>query len=425
MQNLNKYGVTYYEGKAGGVIPYFLFHRPGQPIHIKVSFLAGSRFDTKPGIAHFLEHMILAGSRKYPNKRILSTTLENLGGMVGGSTNLNMLTIKAEIAEKNDLAIVFDVLNEVINQPLFDETTIETERGSILTEEQIGRQNRSNYVLNVYETLAFQGTPMGKRVIGTEESIKSITKSDLIDFYNNIFKNNPVVWSISGDIEEKDILDILPKIYKPEIELKSFFSEKLPQNRAKIIAHEIFDDLKTDLVLGFRTDPAKTVDFASLDIILTYLALNRGCKLQEELRYKRGLIYGIYGFNDLYFDVGDWSIVTSYLADKTQEILDIITSELQKIKIEGIPLQELELVKSRIIKGNISKKQTAESWSAMGSSPAFISSPEKFLISNYEEAIEKATPEDIIAVANRYFTADNWYLAICGPETLKNIKVSI
>ena len=425
MQNLNKYGVSYYNGKIQGIVPYNLFYRPGQPIHIKASFLAGARFDTKPGIAHFLEHMILAGSKKYPDKRALVTPLEILGGMVGASTNTDLITVKMEIAEKNDLAVAVEILNEIINQPLFDEQTMETERGSILAEVQMRYHNRAICVGDIYDTLVYQGTVCGVKVIGTEESVKTISRADLINFYQTVFKRNPVSWSISGDVEEADIVNALAKLYTPPVGLEGFFIEKLPIIREKTMIHEVFDDNKTDLILGFRTEPADIADAASLDILLTYLAFDRGCKLQDELRYKRGLIYNVRGFNDLSFDAGNWNIVTSCLADKTQEVLNVIIAELQSLKEKGISPDELRLVKNRIIKSNIRKMQTSDSWAAIASNPAFLTEPEKFLITNYEQAIDQVTPEDVVATAKKYFTSNNWYLAMCGPESLNGIKVNL
>jgi len=425
MKYLNKYNVNYFQGKIQGNISYHLFQRSGQPIHIRASFAAGSRFDTKPGIAHFLEHMILAGSKNYPDKRVLATELENLGGMVGGFTNSDLLTIKVEIAEKNDLKKAFEILDQIINQPLFDKQAIESERGSILAELQMRYHNRAICVGDIYDKLAYQNTPCGKEIGGTKESVKVISQADLVHFYQTVFKQNPVSWSISGDVEEADIVDVLAEIHTPLVSFEEIFSEKLPIIREKTTSLEVFEGEKTDLCLGFRTESAKAVDSATLDILMTYLANSRGCKLQDELRYKRGLVYVCGGASFLSFDSGDWHLTTACLTEKTQEVLDIITAELRSLKEVVISPAELNLVKNKIIKGNIRTKQTAESWAALASNSAFLSAPEKFLITNYEEAIEKVTSEDVMVVAKKYFTADNWYLSMCGPKTLEGIKVDI
>src|SRR5574343_264424 len=105
MQRLDKYNVNFSQGKINGKTDYFLFQRPGQPIHIKACFLAGSRFETKSDLAHFLEHMLLAGTQKYPNKRLLTTPLENIGGSIGAYTDMNYIAICLELADQKDLGI--------------------------------------------------------------------------------------------------------------------------------------------------------------------------------------------------------------------------------------------------------------------------------------------------------------------------------
>lgn len=425
MQNLEKYQVNFFQGKINNNLPYFLFQRSGQPIHINASFVSGARFDTKPGIAHFLEHMLLAGSQKYPNKRLLTTPLENIGGSIGGSTGIDLLTLSLEVAESKDLDFALSILDEAINYPLFDSQTIETERGAILAEIQMRFHNRATRVWDLSNTLVYQKTPYARIVCGDEASVKSITQDDLIDFYKNIFKKNPISWSISGYIDEKKVVDSLKKFHKSEILIDNIFKETLPVVREENTYLEIFEDNKADIYFGFRTESAKVADMASLEIISSYLASGRGCKLQEELRYKKGLIYGCRGENFLSFDGGDWSITTACLAENAQEVLDIIVRELGKIKETGISDDELSIVKNKIIKNNIIKMQTSRSWANSASRAAFIAVPEKFLINDYEEAIRDVTPEFIIAVARKYFTLDNWYLVMCGPQALKNIKVNL
>jgi len=49
---------------------FFYTKEKGFPINIQIIFNAGARFGKKPGISHFLEHMLVAGSKKYPTKTL-------------------------------------------------------------------------------------------------------------------------------------------------------------------------------------------------------------------------------------------------------------------------------------------------------------------------------------------------------------------
>jgi processing peptidase subunit beta len=224
MQRLSKYNIDYSHGKINENTSYHLFKRQGQPINISATFAAGARFEKKIGLAHFLEHMLLAGTEKYPNKRLLAIAAENIGGTVGGIVNDDLLTIWFEIAEKKDLDLALELLDQVINHPLFDEQTIETERGAILTEIQTRYHNRAVQVIDLANTLVFQNTPSGKLSLQTEDTIKLVKKSELTDYYQKTFKNSSVSWSIAGDVDEVKITEALNKIHRPLASMEETFN---------------------------------------------------------------------------------------------------------------------------------------------------------------------------------------------------------
>ena len=58
----------------------FLFQRKGMPIYLRTTFFAGSRFDSIPGTAHFLEHMLLVGTKKFPTKNSMTEYIQKVGG---------------------------------------------------------------------------------------------------------------------------------------------------------------------------------------------------------------------------------------------------------------------------------------------------------------------------------------------------------
>ena len=82
-----------------------LFNRPKMPVHILVTFIAGSRFDPvgKEGLAHFIEHILLAGTTTYPTKDLLAGFIEDLGGSIGASTGADTLNLNVALGDPADL----------------------------------------------------------------------------------------------------------------------------------------------------------------------------------------------------------------------------------------------------------------------------------------------------------------------------------
>lgn len=424
MQTLEKYGVNYYNDSHGSV-PCTLFQRAGMPIYIIGSFFGGSQFDVIPGTAHFLEHMLVAGTKKYPSKKQLSITLEELGGVFGAYTQQDFLRMNVEIAERGDISVGMDVLNEMVNNPLFDDQTFENERGAILSEYHVRKSNPQSFIWDVYSRLFFQGTEFSHSIIGTEESIKNISKQDVLDYYHNIFLKNPVSWIVAGDLDYEELEKGLNAVSQNENGRQTILSSKtLPKIREEKIDVEIYEGKNTSIIFGFRTEPVSQTNAQDLDILLNYLAMGRSATLVEELRYKKGLVYSVGGYKNSSLGLGAWSISTNFNAEHAQEVIDTIVREIKKVLEFGIPENDLVFVKNKLIKSNLRKMQTAKDWVTNHCSASFLTDPERYLVTNYEKLIATASAQSINDTARKYFTEDNWYLAICGPESLKNIEVN-
>ncbi len=233
MQTLEKYRIDYHND-SHGTVPRTSFQRTGMPVYIMSSFLCGSRFDVIPGTAHFLEHILVAGTKKYPSKKQLSGALEELGGVFGAYTQQDFLRIIIDIAGQEDLPAGLDILDEIVNNSLFDTHVIENERGAILSEHYAKQSNSQLSVWEVYRRLFFQGTDYGRSIIGTEESIKTITSQDIANYYHNVFLKAPVFVTAAGDFEHTDLKGKLDAIFNREVSPDSLHTlESLPVIREK------------------------------------------------------------------------------------------------------------------------------------------------------------------------------------------------
>ena len=151
-----------------------LIERKGSPIYMRFIFNAGARYDTKYGLAHFVEHMLVAGTEKFPTKDALARYIDATGGSFSASTNSDILYLNIEIAEKGDFDIAIQLIDQIFNHSLFDKQTIEKERGAIITELQKKRSNPESYIWSVFQKISFQNTPAGHPTLGDMDSINSI-----------------------------------------------------------------------------------------------------------------------------------------------------------------------------------------------------------------------------------------------------------
>ena len=160
MTTLRDLGIKPEQVTLSNGIQLINFRRIGSPLYIKCLFIAGSRFDHIDGISHFVEHLLVAGTKKFPTKNVLSSYIENHGGFFNAQTGLETLSINISLGDPNDIAIASDILKQIILNPLFNTKTIETERNSILMEIKNTKTNPSKSLYDSFISLAFKKTPL-------------------------------------------------------------------------------------------------------------------------------------------------------------------------------------------------------------------------------------------------------------------------
>jgi predicted Zn-dependent peptidase len=149
--------------------------------------------------------------------------------------------------------------------------------------------------------------------------------------------------------------------------------------------------------------------------------LCRASRLVKELRYKKGLVYSINAGHYNYPDAGHFSISTSFEYNKTENVLEIIISELKKIGQDGISEYEFEFAKSATVKSVFNAMQTSWSWINVHEDEMVFNPGLARTIDYYMNEINSLTLEEVNAVARKYLHKDNFYLALCGTDKKPSI----
>merc|ERR1712159_379202 len=151
----------------------------GETATVGVWIDAGSSFETDAdnGCAHFLEHMAFKGTNKRSQYE-LEKEIENIGGHLNAYTSREQTVYYAKVF-KQDVEQAVDILADILQNSTLDEGAIERERGVIMREMEEVMANREEVIFDELHATAFQGTPLGRTILGPEENIMSITRDDL------------------------------------------------------------------------------------------------------------------------------------------------------------------------------------------------------------------------------------------------------
>ncbi len=417
---LSDFGISFFKDKLKNDVGVFLFNKIGAPVCIRVVFFAGSRFNFIPGIAHFLEHMLVAGTKKFPSKDKLAEPLERVGGSFSASTGLDYIRLNITVPQKEDLNIGLEILEEMLSHSLFNDKTIENEKGSIVSEIGEAEENPLRVLDDIYYHTVFNNTPLANNVLGNKDSVNKITKQDLLKFKDTFLNVGKMCVLVSGNITMDECLPLLNKHFSGYKKEKRFYMpEKLPVRREDYVACKSFRGNKQVYAkIGFRTMGVNENDreMFSLDLVAGILGKGRASRLVKELRYKKGFVYGVKAGHHNFPDAGHFNISTSFEHDKLEDVTRVIIGELGKIGKDGISEYEFEFAKSASVKSVFNNMQTSWSWINVHEDEMVFNPELARTIDYYMNEVSSLTLGEVNEAIKKYLHKDNFYLALCGTD---------
>lgn len=166
---------------------------------------AGSRYETASnnGVAHFLEHLAFKGTEKR-NQQQLEVEIENMGGHLNAYTSREQTVYFAKVF-KNDVGKAVEILSDILLNSKLDTSAIERERDVILREMSEVNKQQEELVLDHLHATAFQGTGLGRTILGPEENILNLSRTDLVDYIQQHYTAPRMVIAGAGAVNHEEL----------------------------------------------------------------------------------------------------------------------------------------------------------------------------------------------------------------------------
>jgi predicted Zn-dependent peptidase len=398
--------------------------KDSQSLTILVLYRVGSRYEDikiHHGVSHFVEHLMFKGTKKYPTTLDISKTLDGIGAEYNAYTAKDHTGYYIK-ANSEKLELVCDVLSDMLANSQFDAKEIEKEKGVIIEEIKMYEDQPIQYAEMLFEEQIFSGNNLGPNIAGTIESIKNMTRQNILDYFNSFYEPKNGVIVISGNIDKK-AEKVLNKCFTQVKEGNKMFAQKFEafkgnQNEKRILLN-YKDTKQVHLALGVPAYSYSNPDLYALYILGVVLGGNMSSRLFINVREKRGLCYYIRAQVDVYQDTGDLMIRAGLDKDKIKEAVEVIMSELKRLKNEGITDEELikakEFLKGRMILQLEELNELAEYFARQ-----FILTDEILTPEQKFEKIFAVTKEDVARVANDLLKTEKLNLVMVSPYKDQN-----
>ena len=376
----------------------------------------GSRSETEKesGISHFLEHFLFKGTKKYPSALAISQLIDGIGGEMNANTGKEHTQFYIKAATHH-LELIFEVLTDMIQAPLFDAQELEREKGVIVEEINMYKDTPMYEIENVLERTMWPGDALGRDIAGGKETVTRFTREMFTDYINRHYQLPNMILGVSGKYNKKKLWQLIEK-YWTDRPKKAFHGwDKAADKQSEPRVNLSFKETEqAHLAFGFKGLPYGDKRGPAQSVLSAILGGGMSSRLFIEVRERRGLAYYVRASGSSYQDTGVFNIGSGVQVGKIDEAIGVILAELEKIKNQKVGNEELKKAKE-FIKGKsilaLEDNQVRLDWFL--DRTAFhpkIETPDQVF-----KKIDRVTAEDVRQLARQLFRKNIMSLAVIGP----------
>ncbi|MCC5920577.1 MAG: insulinase family protein [Cyclobacteriaceae bacterium] len=304
--------------------------------------------DDQVGLAHFWEHMAFKGTKRRKAYHILSR-IDKFGGELNAYTTKEKITFHASVLREH-LDKALDILTDITFHSVFPEKQLELEKSVILEEMSMYKDSPEDAILDEFDELIFKQHPLGKNILGSEESVKSFTRTDFERFLAENMDTSKIVFSCVGNISFSRLIKKLEK-YLSLIPQKKRITERLPfkhyEPDYRVVKKPILQSQ-----CAFGTTAYSLHDERRLPL---YLMLNllggpgMNSRLNLSLREKYGYVYGVEASLSTYIDTGLAAIFFGTMPGYVPKSMRVVKREIDRFKQKKMTPTQLIAAKEQLI----------------------------------------------------------------------------
>jgi predicted Zn-dependent peptidase len=303
------------------------------------------------GIAHFIEHLLFKGTKRRTARQI-SLEIDSMGGILNAFTGHEYVCYYAKVLAKF-LPRVTDLLSDIFLYSAFPAEELERERKVILQEIKMRDDTPEECIHDRYHQNFWSGQSLGFSILGSEETIESLSRQEIIDYKQSRYHPEEIIISAAGNVRHEELVGLMEAAFSA---ITSDWTHRrqdqavyLPGRRVNLGERDLEQAL---ICMGTRGLAQDHPDRYSLFLLNTILGGGMSSRLFQEVREKKGLAYSVYSYVISHADTGSLVVYAGTEPAHCREVIDIALGEMGRIKREPVPQSELDSAREQL-KGKI------------------------------------------------------------------------
>jgi len=308
---------------------------------------SGSRdeSDELAGASHFLEHLLFKGTSTR-SAAAIAEALDEVGGDCNAFTTKEYTTFYVRLLSEH-LPLGLDILSEIMWDPALRPSDVDAERTVILDEILMHADEPADLVAEQWQSSLFPGHALGRDTLGTQATVGDLDASDIRRFFEHHYRPGNMVVSVAGDCTHDGVAADLERRFTGQ------GGGTAPSRGAPGSATERLRVVRrpteqAHVVYGVRSVSRFDERRFALAVLNHVLGGGLSSRLFQKVREERGLAYSVWSERATYQDAGSLAVVVGTAPDNVDEVLRIVTGELELLAEHGITDRELAVAKGNL-----------------------------------------------------------------------------
>jgi zinc protease len=414
-------GIDEYRLDANGLGVLIAVDHSAPVVTFQVTYRVGSRNEVTgtTGATHILEHLMFKGSDGFNDAKgnSIKQYLERVGGQFNATTAEDRTNYYATVG-RDDLEGYVAIEADRMRHLWLHEADRQAEMTVVRNEYERGKNDPNTALMEEISAAAYVALPYHHPTIGWRSDIEHVPIEKLREFYDTFYWPNNATVTIVGDVQPAAALELVKKFYgaypRSAEPIPAIYTEEPPQTGARRVLVRRPGELGTVLI-AHKVPNARDADQPALGVLDAILSSGKSSRLYRAL-VDRGLALNASSDTDLRRDLSLHAVFATLAPGATHEKVEqALLAEIEKVKNDGVTLQELARVKQQVLAAESYKRDGTAAvaseindWIAVGDWSLYVTFPRK---------MADVTAADVQRVARKYLNEDQSTTGWFVPES--------
>lgn len=404
-----------------------LLHSEKRAVPIVIATMliqAGSILDPpeKPGLANLTADLLTQGTKTRTAPQI-SEAIEFVGGSLSVEASYDVTTVSLSVLSK-DLDLGLELLADILLNPTFAPDEIKRKVQEVVAAIKRKQEDPGEVVTESFNALVFSAHPYGRPVEGTEASVPTIIRDDLVRFHEAHYRPDKTILAVVGDVSRADLIRRLEArlgAWKPGG--PRFTPPPSPASLTKPVVRTIQREVtQANITLGHLGVRRDNPDYYAIQV-MNYILGGGGVtsRLTAKIREEKGWAYDVGSafYPDKY--AGSFSVTLQTKNEIAQEAIEAVLAEMRRIREQPVSDDDLKDAKAYLTGSFPLRLDTSSKIARLLANIEYYGLGLDYA-DRYPALIQGVTAADVQRVAQKYLDPERYALAVVADLTKAKIK---